>query len=72
MRWSSLMSTSVFLFIWLFAHGSFVVTSLIMPCNIYNAKKTRLQRCNPVLFVTCTPTGNRTQIKGLGNLRSIH
>ena len=39
MRWSSLMSTSVFLFIWLFAHGGFVVTSLIMPCNIYNAKK---------------------------------
>ena len=39
MRWSSLMSTSVFLFIWLFAQGGFVVTSLIMPCNIYNAKK---------------------------------
>ena len=25
-----------------------------------------------VLFLCCTPTENRTRIKGLGNLRSIH
>ena len=53
--------------------------------EIFSVKKSDGPALTPAVFhsflleggemkaaVYCTPTGNRTRIKGLGNLRSIH